>query len=138
MVATSADAGWTTWPLHNSYPPIMQQMILQAAAGRLAERNIRVGQPYDQSFAAAGASATATVIDPQGTTGRGQAQEQRRGQPASFRADRAFGAVPGADRPSPDARDRVRRQPRPRRERPGQARSHGGWPSACPAGTSFT
>ena len=65
-MATSADAGWTTWPLHNSYPPIMQQMILQAAAGRLAERNIRVGQPYDQSFAAAGASAAATVVTPKG------------------------------------------------------------------------
>ena len=66
LVATSADAGWTSWPLHNSYPPIMQQMILQAAAGRLAERNIRVGQPFDQSYAAAGASATATVVTPKG------------------------------------------------------------------------
>jgi hypothetical protein len=66
QVATSADAGWTSWPLHNSYLPVMQQMILQAAAGRLEERNIRVGQPYDQSFAAAGASATATVTTPTG------------------------------------------------------------------------
>jgi hypothetical protein len=66
QVGTSADAGWTSWPLHNSYPPIMQQMILQAAAGRLEERNIRVGQPYDESFAAAGASATATVTTPKG------------------------------------------------------------------------
>jgi hypothetical protein len=41
-------------------------MILQAAAGRLAERNIRVGQPFDQSYAAAGASATATVVTPKG------------------------------------------------------------------------
>ena len=66
LVATSADAGWNSWPLHNSYPPIMQQLILQAAAGRLAERNIRVGQPFDQSYAAAGASAAATVINPKG------------------------------------------------------------------------
>ena len=68
LVATSADAGWNSWPLHNSYPPVMQQMILQAAAGRLAERNIRVGQPYDQSFPAAGASAAATVLNPKGQT----------------------------------------------------------------------
>jgi hypothetical protein len=68
MVATSADAGWTSWPLHNSYPPVMQQLVLQAAAGRLAERNIRVGQPYDQTFPAAGASATATVLTPRGQT----------------------------------------------------------------------
>ena len=26
QVATSADAGWTTWPLHTSYPPVMEQI----------------------------------------------------------------------------------------------------------------
>jgi hypothetical protein len=67
QVATSADAGWTTWPLHNSYLPVMQQMIVQAAASRLAEQNIRVGQPYDQSFPAAGVSVPATVTTPKGT-----------------------------------------------------------------------
>jgi hypothetical protein len=64
QVATSADAGWTTWPLHNSYPPVMQQMILQAAAGRMTERNIKVGQPFDQTFAAAGAAAPVTILTP--------------------------------------------------------------------------
>jgi hypothetical protein len=64
QVATSADTGWTTWPLHNSYLPVMQQMVIEAAAGRLEERNIRVGQPYDQSFAAAGASSPVTVTTP--------------------------------------------------------------------------
>ena len=68
LVGTSADAGWTSWPLHNSYPPVMQQIILQAASGRLDERNIKVGQPYDQSFAATGAAASATVTTPQGQT----------------------------------------------------------------------
>src|SRR5205823_1392156 len=38
QVATSADAGWTSWPLHPSYPPIMEQMVMQAAAGRSADR----------------------------------------------------------------------------------------------------
>ena len=50
QVATSADAGWTTWPLHPSYPPVMEQIIFQAASGRLAERNVRVGQPLDQAL----------------------------------------------------------------------------------------
>jgi hypothetical protein len=68
LVATSADSGWTSWPLHNSYPPVMQQLVIQAAAGRLAERNIRVGQPYDQTFSAAGALAPATVVTPRGQT----------------------------------------------------------------------
>ncbi len=54
LVATSADTGWTTWPIHKSYPPVMQQIVLRASAGRISERNIRVGQPFDQSFPASG------------------------------------------------------------------------------------
>ncbi len=65
LVATSADAGWTTWPLHPSYPPVMEQLVLQASSGRLAERNVRVGQPLDQALPASAASATATVTLPE-------------------------------------------------------------------------
>ncbi len=64
QVATSADAGWTTWPLHQSYPPIMEQIILQAASGRLAERNVRVGQPFDQALPASAAGAAVEVTRP--------------------------------------------------------------------------
>ena len=66
QVATSADAGWTTWPLHTSYPPLMQRMVLEAASGRLAERNIRVGQPFDQSFPVTAAAGPVAVITPRG------------------------------------------------------------------------
>ncbi|MBV8074806.1 MAG: BatA domain-containing protein [Planctomycetaceae bacterium] len=68
QVATSADAGWTTWPLHPSYPPVMEQVIFQAASDRLAERNVRVGQPLEQVLPAIGASAPVTVVDPNGQT----------------------------------------------------------------------
>ncbi len=68
MVATSADTGWTTWPIHKSYPPVMQQIILRASAGRLSERNIRVGQPYDQSFPESGTAAQVTVVTPKGSS----------------------------------------------------------------------
>lgn len=66
QVATSADTGWTTWPLHPSFPPVMEQVVLQAASGKLAERNVRVGQPLDQSLPATGASAAVTVLAPDG------------------------------------------------------------------------
>ncbi len=68
MVATSADAGWTTWPIHKSYPPVMQQIFLRAAAGRLEQRNIRVGEPFDQSFPAAAVAAPVSVTTPAGKT----------------------------------------------------------------------
>jgi hypothetical protein len=66
LVATSADSGWTTWPVHKSYPPVVQEIVLLASAGRLADRNIRVGQPFDQSFPAAGAAVPVTVVTPKG------------------------------------------------------------------------
>jgi len=66
LVATSADLGWTNWPLHKSYLPVMQQIVMGAASGRFAERNIKVGQPFDQSFPAAGAGAAVTVVPPKG------------------------------------------------------------------------
>jgi hypothetical protein len=66
LVATSADTGWTTWPVHKSYVPVMQQLIVRASAGHLSERNIRVGQPFDQAFPAAGAGAAVTVVTPSG------------------------------------------------------------------------
>ncbi len=66
LVATSADTGWTSWPIHKSFPPVMQQMILRSSAGRLSERNIRVGQPYDRSFTEAATAAPATIVTPAG------------------------------------------------------------------------
>jgi hypothetical protein len=66
QVATSADAGWTNWPLHRSYPPVMERIILQAAAGRANERNIRVGQPFEQALPPSGAEAPVTVVRPDG------------------------------------------------------------------------
>ncbi len=66
LVATSADTDWTTWPIHRSYPAVMQQIVLRASAGRLSKRNIRVGRPFDQSFPGAGAAAPVTVVTPAG------------------------------------------------------------------------
>ena len=66
LIATSADTDWTSWPIHKSYPPVMQEIVLRASAGRLSERNIKVGRPYDQSFPGTGAAAPVTVVVPGG------------------------------------------------------------------------
>ena len=64
QIATSADRDWTSWPLHQSYPPVMEQIVLLAASGRSQERNVRVGQPLAQAFAPSAAGAEATVKRP--------------------------------------------------------------------------
>jgi hypothetical protein len=68
FVATTADAAWGTWPLHPSYPPVMEQIVLRAAAGKFAERNVPVGQPLDKAFAVNADGAPATVITPSSRT----------------------------------------------------------------------
>lgn len=45
QVATSADADWTSWPLHPSYPPLIEAMALLAASSRQGERTVTAGQP---------------------------------------------------------------------------------------------
>jgi von Willebrand factor type A domain/Aerotolerance regulator N-terminal len=74
LVATSADTDWTTWPIHKSYVPVTQQLVLRAAAGRIQGRNIRVGQPFDQSFPESGAAAAVTVVTPKGQPVDGKLQ----------------------------------------------------------------
>jgi hypothetical protein len=64
QVATTADIGWTSWPMHPSYPPVMEQIIFQAVGGKLAERNVRVGQPLDQVLASSASSTMADVTRP--------------------------------------------------------------------------
>ncbi|MDG3005537.1 BatA domain-containing protein [Paludisphaera mucosa] len=66
QVALPADIGWSNWPAHRSYPPVMHDLVMEAASGRQAERTIRVGRPFDQSFPAAAAGAPVTIIPPGG------------------------------------------------------------------------
>ncbi len=70
VVATTADLGWSGWPVHYSYPAVMEEMFLQAAEGRLAQHNVAVGQPLDQSFGAAGLNVPATVTLPDNKTAK--------------------------------------------------------------------
>ena len=42
----------------------MEQIVLQAASGRLSERNVRVGQPFDQALPASAAGTAVEVTRP--------------------------------------------------------------------------
>jgi len=47
LVGTTADRDWSDWPIHQSYPVVMEKMIYEAASGRFSDRNLTVGQPID-------------------------------------------------------------------------------------------
>ncbi|MFO0960733.1 MAG: BatA domain-containing protein [Isosphaeraceae bacterium] len=64
LIATTADSDWTDWPLHPSFPPVMQQIAFRAAAGKQSERNVVVGKPLDLALPASGEGAPATVVTP--------------------------------------------------------------------------
>jgi hypothetical protein len=64
LVATTADRDWTDWPIHPSYPAVMDKIVLQAAAGRFADHTIRVGQPIQEVLPRAAAGGTASLVWP--------------------------------------------------------------------------
>ncbi len=64
VVGTSADRDWTDWPIHQSYPPVMEKIVLLAASGRFEDRNIPVGRPIDEIFPVSAAGAEAVVTWP--------------------------------------------------------------------------
>ena len=117
QVATSADAGWTTWPLHKSYPA--GHAADRPPGGRgPARRAEHPGRPAatTRRFPRPAPRPPVTVVTPKGQPVADQAQGRRRRQPAPLRADRALGAVSGQDRPAAGARDR-RSPPTPTRPR---------------------
>ncbi|WP_337174774.1 BatA domain-containing protein [Paludisphaera sp.] len=68
QVAVPADSAWSNWPAHRSYPPVMRDLVMEAASGRQTERTIRVGRPFDQTFPGSAAGADATVQTPGGAS----------------------------------------------------------------------
>ncbi len=64
LFATGADRDWTDWPIHPSYPAVVERAVLQAASGRNDERNLRVGQAIDETLPVAAANADVTVTWP--------------------------------------------------------------------------
>ena len=102
QVATSADRDWTSWPLHQSYPPVMEQIVLLAASGRFEERNVRVGQPLVQAF------------PPRRPGPRPSSRRPARGQPATTKLKAAGDVSAASASKTPTARAFIRSESAPR------------------------
>jgi hypothetical protein len=57
---------WTALPIWPSFPPLMQEMVRLAVAGRAADRNITVGEELHGSVSAATAQTAVTLSGPGG------------------------------------------------------------------------
>ena len=65
VVATSADASWTGWPMWPSYVPVVQELVAAAVRGRLDERSLLVGQSLSGTIAGASGDVAVTIEPPQ-------------------------------------------------------------------------
>lgn len=66
LVATSADASWTGWPMWPSYVPVVQQLVAAAVRGRMEERSLQVGQTLSGSIARRASEPTVAIEPPAG------------------------------------------------------------------------
>ncbi|MGH7136877.1 MAG: hypothetical protein ACREHD_14150, partial [Pirellulales bacterium] len=67
VVATSADASWTGWPLFPSYVPIVQELVAAAVRGRIDERSVQVGQILSGLLAGRATEPSVAIDLPDGT-----------------------------------------------------------------------
>ncbi len=122
-----------------SYPPVMEQIVLRASAGRLTERNIRVGQPYDQSF-----PETATAAAGDGRHAQGAVASPPKLQPAGgvsqfhFEQTDLSGAYKVKIGPPLGLESSFAANPDPAESDLDQAGRRPCWASSCPAGSSST
>ena len=66
LLNTSANSDWGNWPASPSYPAFMQELLRYAAAGRLREREVAVGEPLELFLPGQGGGRDATLRAPDG------------------------------------------------------------------------
>lgn len=72
LLNSSVNSDWSNWPASPSYPPMMQELMQFAAAGRLREQALLVGEPLEIFVAGNGQDGTVTLPDGRAETIRAQ------------------------------------------------------------------
>lgn len=73
LFTTALDSTWGTWPLQESFLPIVHEAVRFAVSGRLGQRQRLVGQPLDRAIPGRATGVPATVILPDGSQAAVQA-----------------------------------------------------------------
>ncbi len=61
LITTAVNSDWSNWPASPTFPPLMQEILYHAAAARLRERSLLVGEPIELHRPEAGGGVEATV-----------------------------------------------------------------------------
>jgi hypothetical protein len=64
LITSTLNTDWSNWPVSPAFPPLMQEVLYQAAAARLRERALRVGEPIELYLPSAEAGIEAGVESP--------------------------------------------------------------------------
>jgi hypothetical protein len=64
LVTTTVNKDWTLWPTLPSFPPLMQELLHFAVAGRLREQAAAVGDPLEEFLPVGSAGLEALVYPP--------------------------------------------------------------------------
>ncbi|HZY89496.1 MAG TPA: VWA domain-containing protein, partial [Gemmataceae bacterium] len=78
LITTTVNSDWNNWPASPAFPPLMQEVLNFAAAARLREQAVPVGDPIELFLPNTGASFDAVVTTPDGRkeTVRTQGQDE--------------------------------------------------------------
>jgi uncharacterized membrane protein len=64
LITTTANSDWNNWPISPAFPPLMQEILHYAAAARLRERALQVGEPIEMYLPSAATGIEASVEVP--------------------------------------------------------------------------
>jgi hypothetical protein len=64
LITTPVNSDWSNWPASPAFPPLMQEILYHAAAARLRERALLVGEPIELHRADTATGVEATVLVP--------------------------------------------------------------------------
>ncbi len=76
LITTTVNSDWNNWPASPSFPPLMQELFNFAAAARLREQAVDVGDPLELYLPGTAGGLDSTVRTPDGRTETAHTQNQ--------------------------------------------------------------
>jgi hypothetical protein len=79
LITTTVNSDWNNWPASPTFPPLMHEVLYFAAAPRLREQTVDVGEPIELPLPQTGGGVAAAVKTPDGRTENAASEPQADG-----------------------------------------------------------